>query len=95
MIYPDYVVLWMPQQADPTRVDTFYYDGSFDPPSPAGTRDPVAEPVFDLAELDADAMACLILQAPAAVEDRRADLDVRGHRPRVRQRWRSLVGLRV
>ena len=30
MIYPDYVVIWMPQQADPTRVDTFYYDGSFD-----------------------------------------------------------------
>jgi len=67
VIYPDYVVLWMPQRADPTRVDTFYYDGSFDPPSPAGTRDPATEPLFDLTDIDVDAMALLILQAPAAV----------------------------
>jgi len=67
VIYPDYVVLWMPQAADPTRVDTFYYDGSFDPPSPAGTRDPATEPLFDLAEVDREALARLVRQAPAAV----------------------------
>lgn len=67
VIYPEYVVMWMPQQADPTRVDTFYYDGNFDDPSPAGTRDPEVEPLFDLADVDADAMALLILQAPEAV----------------------------
>ena len=68
VIYPEYVVMWMPQQADPTRVDTFYYDGNFDDPSPAGTRDPQTEPLFDLADIDVDAMALLILQAPEAVE---------------------------
>lgn len=67
VIYPDYVVIWMPQLADPTRVDTFYFDGSFDSASPAGTRDPEAEPLFDLGELDVEAMALLMLQAPAAV----------------------------
>ncbi len=66
VIYP-YVVLWMPQAADPTRVDTFSYDGSFDPPSPAGTRDPATEPLFDLAEVDREALARLVRQAPAVV----------------------------
>ena len=67
VIYPEYVVMWMPQSADPTRVDTHYYDGNFDEPSPAGTRDPEAEPLFDLADVDVDALALLILQAPDAV----------------------------
>ncbi len=67
VVYPEYAVIWMPQQADPTRVDTYYYDGNFDDASPAGTRDPAEEPLFDLADLDVDAYALLILQTPEAV----------------------------
>jgi hypothetical protein len=67
VVYPGYAVIWMPQQADPTRVDTYYYDGSFDAGSPAGTRDPVTEPLFDLANLDVEAMELLMLQAPGAI----------------------------
>ena len=64
VLYPEYAVVRIPAEDDPTHLEGYYYDGDFDDPNAAGVR-ATDEPLVDLATIDGSVVEQLIDQAPS------------------------------